>query len=142
MPPPPRIGLIDVRKSGWGAGANSAGPGDSTIMSVCTENCCYTRSAHWNIELLQPHQTSTKKASPIEKFKKIPLFKCKLQMKNCKQHCIMAGSKNLPNLPTDSSSKKLLMVGGVGVKNRENFADSLNRWSLEIWPLLQLLKVS
>ena len=95
------------------------------------------------IGILNFHQTSTKKeASPIEKFKKIPLFKCKLQMKNCKQHCIMAGSKNLPNLPTDSSSKKLLMVGGVGVKNCENFADSLNRWSLEIWPLLQLLKVS
>ena len=39
------------------------------------------------------------------------------------------GVKNLPNLPTDSS-KKLPMVGGVGVKNREKFADVLNGWSL------------
>ena len=39
------------------------------------------------------------------------------------------GVKNLPNLPTDSS-KKLPTVRGVGVKNREKFADVLNGWSL------------
>ena len=30
------------------------------------------------------------------------------------------------------SSKKLPTVGGVGVKNRENFTDDLNGWSLRI----------
>ena len=79
------------------------------------------------IGILNFHQTSTKKASPIEKFKKIPLFKCKLQMKNCKQHCIMAGSKNLPNLPTDSSSKKLLMVGGYTVDSFTEKTGTKNR---------------
>ena len=37
--------------------------------------------------------------------------------------------KNLSNLPTDSS-KKTADGRGVGVKNREKFADVLNRWSL------------
>ena len=38
---------------------------------------------------------------------------------------------NLPNLPNflTNSSKKLPTVEGVGVKNREKFADVLNGWS-------------
>ena len=39
---------------------------------------------------------------------------------------------NLPNLPTDDS-KKLLTVGGVGVKNCEKFVDLLNGWSPSVF---------
>ena len=39
------------------------------------------------------------------------------------------GVKNLPNLPTDSS-KKTANGRGIGVKNREKFANVLNGWSL------------
>ena len=42
----------------------------------------------------------------------------------------------MPNLPTDSY-KKLPTVGGVGVKNRETYANVSNGWSLKpnSWPL-------
>ena len=46
----------------------------------------------------------------------------------------------MPNLPTDSS-KKLPTVGGVGVKNREKFADVLNGWSHTRTPKMNLLKI-
>ena len=41
----------------------------------------------------------------------------------------MGGVENLLNLPTDST-KKTADGRGVGVKNREKFADVLNGWSL------------
>ena len=43
----------------------------------------------------------------------------------------------MPNLPTDSS-KKTADSRGVGVKNREKFADVLNGWSNSIYFFVNL----